>query len=138
MHVRAVYDAENITFLITCAKDITDYESGDKTWMNILLAADDGELERIPVCGQPKGSAKRSVRSKTRRGRRRAELCGWADIRVNGKYLTVQIPRSAVGMEGDFTLQFKVCDHVTGYADILNYYIEGDCARRTVQLYRFG
>lgn len=128
VHVRAVYDAENITFLITCAKDITDYESGDKTWMNILLAADEGSWNGYRYAVNRKvGEAVGSIEKLGEDGEGQ-ELCGWADIRVNGKYLTVQIPRSAVGMEGDFTLQFKVCDHVTGYTDILNYYIEGDCA----------
>ena len=39
VNVRAVYDAENLYFLITCAKDVTAYEAGDRTWMNLFLSA---------------------------------------------------------------------------------------------------
>ena len=49
-------------------------------------------------------------------------------IRVSGNHLIVQISLKALGVSDDFTLNFKVSDHVTDYADILSYYVDGDSA----------
>ena len=129
VNVRALYDAENLYFLITCAKDITAYEEGDKTWMNVLLSTggsgwngfdyvvnrtvtgDTAAVERLGADGEAQGSA------------------GTARIAVQGRYLAVSVPRAAVGLDKDkFSFSFKVADHVLGYTDIMNYYIQGDCA----------
>lgn len=130
VNVRAVYDAQNITLLITCAETITPYDKNDKTWMNIFLSVgtnggwngyqyvvnrtvegDTSKIEKLGADGEAESVA------------------GNAKIRVNGKYLVVQIPRASVGLDqSKFTLQFKVSDHVVGYTDILNYYVQGDSA----------
>ena len=129
VNVRAVYDDENVYFLITCAADITAREAEDKTWMNLFLSTgkggwngyqyvvnrtvtgDTAAIERLGADGEAQGAA------------------GTARIAVQGRYLAVAVPRAAVGLDTQkFTLYFKVSDHVVGYTDILNYYVQGDCA----------
>lgn len=129
VNVRAVYDAENLYFLITCAKEVTAYEAGDKTWMNLFLSAggsgwngfdyvvnrtvtgNTASVERLGTDGETSG------------------VTGTAQLQRKGSYLVISVPRKAVGMDKNkFSFSFKVADHVVGYADIMNYYIQGDCA----------
>ena len=54
---------------------------------------------------------------------------GTAQLYRKGRYLAVSVPRKAVGLDKNkFSFSFKVADHVVGYTDIMNYYIQGDCA----------
>ena len=56
-------------------------------------------------------------------------VTGTAQLYRNGRYLVISVPRKAVGMDKNkFSFSFKVADHVVGYTDIMNYYIQGDCA----------
>ena len=129
VNVRAVYDAENLYFLITCAKDVTAYEAGDKTWMNLFLSAggsgwngfdyvvnrtvtgNTASVERLGTDGETSGAT------------------GTAQLYRKGRYLVISVPRKAVGLDKNkFSFSFKVADHVVGYTDIMNYYIQGDCA----------
>ena len=131
VNTRVVYDENNITILITCAQDVTAYETGDKTWMNILIETEGGgekwngysyvvnrtvngdksEIERLGADGEGVAS------------------CGQAALRKDGKYLAVQIPRAALGLSKDgFAFKFKISDHVVDYTNILSYYVDGDAA----------
>ncbi|MFQ7078239.1 MAG: hypothetical protein ACLRSW_10060 [Christensenellaceae bacterium] len=55
VNTRVVYDEQSITFLVTCAEDITDY-GGDKTWMNNIsrrIRLVGNGLERLSVRRKP-------------------------------------------------------------------------------------
>lgn len=130
VNVRALYDDENISLLVTCEEEITPYEAGDKTWMNIFLSTGGGEgwngfdyvinrtvsgkegtIERLGTDGEGK------------------EIAGMARLFVAGRYLAVSFPRASVGLDKEeFTLRFKVSDYVVAYTDILSYYVQGDSA----------
>ena len=127
--IRAVYDAQNITFLIACAQNVTEHEPGDRTWMNLLLSTkDSGGWNGFEYVVNRQVADGVGLVEKLGEDGEGKEVCGQAELRRAGKYLLVQIPRAAIGAEGEFTLRFKVCDHVTGYTDILNYYVQGDSA----------
>ena len=132
VNTRVVYDEQSITFLVTCAKDITDYENGDKTWMNIFLdvsaSSETGWNGYQYVVNRTFENGRSTVQKLGADGEGTASA-GTAQIRKKGRYLVVQIPRAAVGAAADgFTLRFKVSDHVVEYKDILNYYVQGDAA----------
>ena len=79
--------------------------------VNRTVTGDTAAVERLGADGEAQGSA------------------GTARIAVQGRYLAVSVPRAAVGLDKDkFSFSFKVADHVLGYTDIMNYYIQGDCA----------
>lgn len=131
VNTRVVYDETNITILITCAQDVTAYEAGDKTWMNIFIDTDGG--------GETWNGYRYVVNRTVNGDRAEIEIlgangeavssCGQAALRKEGKYLVVQIPRAAIGLSNDgFALRFKVSDHVVNYTDILSYYVDGDAA----------
>ena len=129
---RVTYDADNVYFLVKCADNITPYESGDKTWMNILLEVDNlgnySSWENYQfVINRTVNGKKSSVENLKSDGS--SVKIGEADIAVNGKYLSVSVPRTVLGLtETDFCFRFKVADHVINYTDIMDYYVNGDSA----------
>jgi len=50
---------------------------------------------------------------------------GLAKISVQGKYMQLAIPRSAVGLQDGNTFYFKVADGVEHQEDIMDYYVTG-------------
>lgn len=46
----------------------------------------------------------------------------------NGKYMQFRIPRAALGIQGEFRINFKVADNVTQPENIESYYTSGDVA----------
>ena len=129
MNVRALYDAENLYFLITCAKDVTAYEDGDKTWMNVLLSTGGSGWNGFDyVINRTVAEGTAAVERLGADGEADGEV-GTAQLQRKGRYLVVSVPRKAVGLDKNkFSFSFKVADHVVGYTDIMNYYIQGDCA----------
>ena len=47
---------------------------------------------------------------------------------MQGNVFAVRIPLSALGVKGNFTVDFKVADGISDCSNIDNYYIDGDCA----------
>ena len=130
LNVRAVYDDEAVTFLVTCADDITPYEAGDKTWMNLFLSTEEegGWNGFQYVVNRTPGEGTSPIQRLGADGEG-GESVGTAKVRAEGRYMVVVVPRAALGLDKEkFTLAFKVSDHVVGYADILNYYVQGDSA----------
>ena len=129
---RVTYDADNVYFLVKCADNVTAYENGDKTWMNILLEVDGldnySSWENYQfVINRTVNGNKSSVENLKSDGS--SVKIGEADIAVNGKYLAVSVPRKVLGLtKTDFCFRFKVADHVVNYTDIMDYYVNGDSA----------
>lgn len=65
---------------------------------------------------------------------------GAVDYSVNGKYMTVKIPLSLLGVKGstELTLDLKVADNVTDPSDIMSYYTSGDSAPAGRLSYRYN
>lgn len=132
VQTRITCDDENLYFRIECADDITQYENGDKTWMNILLEVEGAkgsawENYQYVINRTVTGDVTYIERLKAD-GKSEIEAAG--ELYVSGKVLTVKVPRSAVGLSGQkkFTVNFKVADRVIKYDDIMDYYVNGDSA----------
>lgn len=127
--VKVAEDAENLYFYIQTKKDITSYEEGDSSYMNILIHTCDDLpsfedynfiLNRSIKGG--KGSVERS------KGGFDFEKVGESDFLIQGNVMTVRVPRSLLGLEANNDIYFKVADHVSNPGDIMDYYVSGDSA----------
>ena len=119
-----------LRFRITTAKDVTAWEAGDSTWMNVLVRTGDAEGRPFPfdfVIGRHPGRGRRtSVERITADGLRPV---GTARYAVRGREMTVTVPAALLGLQGPRTrFSFKVSDHLTRPFDRMDYYISGDSA----------
>ena len=141
-------DGENIYILVECAADISPYT--DPLWMNIYLDIDgrEGGWESFNYVINKTSPKSESIAVLERFTGNGYESEAVADIKysVQGRYLQVEIPKSALGIEGeDFTVNFSVTDNVhdeddqvksdnKNYVysrfsgDILDFYTSGDVA----------
>ena len=141
-------DGENIYILVECAEDISPYT--DPLWMNIYLDIDgrEGGWESFNYVINKTAPKSESIAVLERFTGNGYESEAVADVKysVQGRYLQVEIPKSALGIEGeDFTVNFSVTDNVhdeddqakegeTNYlysrfsGDILDFYTSGDVA----------
>ena len=140
LETRVVHDGTNLYFLVTTKEDVTAYESGDN-WMNILIKTEASTEDNsfagynFAVNRAPDGDKTTVERSA---GGWNWEKTGEAEISVSGKYLTVTVPLSALGLSSDnVKFSFKVADNVQkpGWYEaddpdheVLHYYITGDSA----------
>ena len=141
-------DDDNIYILVECAKDISPYT--DPLWMNIYLDVDGGEggwesFNYVINKTAPKSASVAVLERFTGNGYE-SEVVAEVKYSVQGRYLQVEIPKSALGIDGDeFTVNFAVTDNVhdeddqaktgeTDYVysrfsgDILDFYTSGDVA----------
>lgn len=139
-------DGENIWFLVECAEDITPYT--DKLWMNLYIdcdAANDGWNSFDFVVNKTAPTATTATLERFTDGYTSEKV---ADVtyQVNGRYMTVQIPKAALGITGEnYTINFAWTDNVhdvtdtgagegsekvysTFSGDILDFYTSGDVA----------
>ena len=141
-------DGENVYLLVECAEDISPYT--DPLWMNIYLDIDgrEGSWESFNYVINKTAPESEAVAVLERFTGNGYESEAVADVKysVQGRYLQVEIPKSALGIEGeDFTVNFSVTDNVhdvddqanegeTDYrysrfsGDILDFYTSGDVA----------
>ncbi len=141
--VKVVHDAENLYFYVRTADDITAYESGDESWMNILISAGSDFSGRNDFAGynylinRTPGEGVTSVeRSK---GGWSWESVGQGEYRVYGNVMLVSVPLEALGLTSDACyIQFKVADHVKNPGDIMSYYLYGDSAPIGRLSYAYG
>ncbi len=142
-------DAENLWFHVECAADITPYT--DKLWMNLYIDVETTEETAgwnsfDFVLNKTAPTDKTAVLEKFTDGYQ-SEKVADVEYAVNGRYMTVKIPKSALGISGDlYTVNFAWTDNVhdvvdTGTAaengdviyntfsgDILDFYTSGDVA----------
>ena len=122
-------DAENLYFYIKTKEDITSYEKGDATFMNVLIHTSD-ELPSFEdynfilnrTLENGKGSIEKSL------GGFSFEKVGESEVYIQGNVMTMKVPRSALGLDANSDMYFKVADHVTHPDDIMDYYVSGDVA----------
>lgn len=129
-------DKEYVYFHVECADNITPYT--DSLWMNLYIDSDQNNQgwETFEyVVNKSAASANTLVLEKFTNGYE-SEKVADVEYSVDGRYMTVKIPKSALGISGnDFTINFSWTDNVhdegdysTYSGDIMDFYISGDVA----------
>lgn len=131
--IQVTHDSDYFYFRVKTVNDITEYEAGDTSWMNIWLNVPNNTGATLNGYHYV---INRSVSNGTTqimrcKGAEEFESVGTGDVRVYGNVMIVRIPRKVINMTGDnYNIAFKVTDHVTDIEyDFLNMYsAAGDCA----------
>ena len=139
-------DGENLWFLVECAENITPYT--DKLWMNLYIDVDANNAGWNSfdfVVNKTAPTETTATLEKFTDGYT-SEKVADVEYRVDGRYMTVKIPKSALGIEGEtYTVNFAWTDNVhdvddkgtgegnaatytTFSGDILDFYTSGDVA----------
>ncbi len=134
---RVARDADTVWFFVECFDTITPYT--DSLWMNLYIDSDQeskGWETFDFVVNKSAASADTLVLERFTGNGYDTEKVADVKYRVDGKTMAVEIPKSALGLEGnDFTLNFAWTDNVhdegdyTKFSgDILDFYLSGDVA----------
>lgn len=129
--VKVAHDKKHVYFLVKTAAAITPYNGTDVNWMNILIKTKAGapafEGYQYIINRKPAKNQKTSIERSA--GGYVWKEAGQAKFVVKGNTMQVAVPLAALGMKaGHVSFEFKVADNVTGYSDIMDYYITGDSA----------
>ena len=132
-------DGDYVYFLVECAENITPYT--DSLWMNLYMDTNQqnqGWNTFEYVVGKTAGTADKLVLEKFTAENDYAKTEKVADVKykVDGRYMTVKIAKSDLGLSGDdYTINFSWTDNVhdegdyTKFSgDIMDFYISGDVA----------
>ncbi|MBO5511867.1 MAG: hypothetical protein J6B24_09055, partial [Clostridia bacterium] len=131
-------DANYLYFLVECADNIT--ASTDALWMNLYLDVDQSKQGWNTfdfVIGKSGTTATTMILEKFTADNDYAKTEKVADVeyKVDGRYMTVKITKSDLGLADGFTVNFAWTDNVhdegdyTKFSgDILDFYISGDVA----------
>ncbi len=134
---RIARDGETVWFYVECNEAITPYT--DKLWMNLLLDTDPenkGWETFDYVVNKSAASADTLVLERFTGDGYASEKIADVKYRVDGRYMVVEIPKTALGLDGnDYTVNFAWTDNVhdegnyeTFSGDIMDFYISGDVA----------
>ncbi len=129
-------DDEYVYFHVECADNITSYT--DSLWMNLYIDSDQNNQgwETFDyVINKSPASEKTLVLERFTEGYA-SEKVADVEYSVDGRYMTVKVPKSAIGVSGDdYTINFSWTDNVhdegdysTYSGDIMDFYISGDVA----------
>ncbi len=132
-------DDEYVYFHVECAENITAYT--DSLWMNLYIdVTGDGALDGWNsfdyVVNKTAPTATTAVLEKFTGDGYASEKVADVEYKVDGRYMTVKIAKTALGLSGDdYTINFSWTDNVhdegdyTKFSgDILDFYISGDVA----------
>ena len=128
--IRVAHDAEYVYFRIECAEKITTPEAGVRNWMNLLIevdgvTGDNWNGYQFAVNRTVSGDVTHVERLQADGS---SSAVASAALRRSGRTLTVKIARRDIMATGTAVLRFKVADSVADTADIMDYYVHGDCA----------
>ena len=134
---RVARDADTVWFFVECNEAITPYT--DSLWMNLYIDSDQSAKgwETFDfVVNKSAASADTLVLERFTGDGYDTEKVADVKYKVDGKTMMVEIPKSALGLEGnDYTLNFAWTDNVhdegdyTKFSgDILDFYLSGDVA----------
>ena len=136
---RVARDSEFVWFYVECNENITPYT--DSLWMNLYIDSDranQGWNTFDFVLNKTAASEKTLVLEKFTAENDYSKTEKVADVEyvLDGKTMTVKIPKSALGLSGDdYTINFAWTDNVhdegdyTKFSgDILDFYVSGDVA----------
>lgn len=123
--VSVTRDSDYIYFLIECQKDITG--KGSAGFMNLFIGT--GQLKNkgwegyeYVINRKISGNVSEITKLNSDFSGKKA---GQAQIDVQGKYMQIAVPRSAVGLNNSNEFYFKVADNITNPSDIMDYYVSG-------------
>lgn len=128
--IKVARDDNYMYFRVTTVDNITEYESGDTGWMNILLKTDNGVASwngynyviNRSVSGNTTKIMKASADGKS------LTECGNGEVYVYGKTMIVKVALNVLGLSStNYHIEFKVTDNVSGY-DYASLYNSGDSA----------
>ncbi len=130
--VRIAEDDDSIYFLVQCKDDIqVDLEGGN--WMNILISVNGSSDAgwngyNFIVNRSPEENGLTTVEKLTAAGSTGVsyQSSGPAYVTVNGRYMQYRIPKTSLGISGEYRIDFKVLDNVSDLADLSTYYTTGD------------
>jgi hypothetical protein len=126
-------DDSNIYFFVECANEIT--EPAESGWMTLFIDTDrvksngwegyDFVVNRTaPKDG--KTAIERYVRTIDPKSFTWEKVAD-AEIAVNGKTLTLSVPRTALGVLPPLCFEFKWSDNMQSH-DVMDFYVNGDTA----------
>lgn len=130
--VRVAEDDNYIYFLVQCKDNIqVDLEGGN--WMNILISVNGSSDAgwngyNFIVNRSPEENGLTTVEKLTAAGSTGVsyQSSGSAYVTVNGRYMQYRIPKTSLGISGEYRIDFKVLDNVSDLADLSTYYTTGD------------
>ncbi|RXZ61555.1 hypothetical protein ESZ91_03955 [Candidatus Borkfalkia ceftriaxoniphila] len=139
--VSVLRDSQNIYFRVETADDITAYQNGDESWMNLLIRTQNGGNlyygYDYVINTQPKADGTTNILKAGKNNSLKNN--GTAKYAVDKNVLMLQIPLKNLGLSAtNYEIQFKVTDNVGGYEDYLNLYDTGDSAPIGRLNYTFG
>ena len=134
---RVARDAETVWFFVECNENITPYT--DSLWMNLYIDSDQenkGWETFDYVVNKSAASADTLVLERFTGNGFETEKVADVKYKVDGKYMMVEIPKSALSLAGnDYTVNFAWTDNVHDEGDyskfsgnILDFYLSGDVA----------
>lgn len=134
---RVARDGEYVWFYVECNEDITPYT--DSLWMTLYIDSDQenkGWETFDYVVNKSAASADTLVLEQFTGDGYTTEKVADVAYKVDGQYMMVQIPKTALGLSGnDYTINFAWTDNVhdegdytTFSGDILDFYLSGDVA----------
>ena len=127
---KTAFDSENIYFMVESAEPLTSEE--DKNWMQLYIDTDFGGLSpewagfeyRISSYSSENGTAELGKYSENEAFEKIADI----SYSVKENILQLEIPRKALGLTDErVKFNFKWTDN-TDDNDVMNLYIDGDCA----------
>ena len=134
---RVARDADTVWFYVECNENITPYT--DSLWMNLYIDSDQtakGWETFDFIVNKSPASAETLVLEKFTGNGYETEKVADVKYKLDGKTMAVEIPKSALGLEGnDYTVNFAWTDNVhdegdytTFSGDIMDFYLSGDVA----------
>lgn len=122
-------DADNLYFMVECNADISPYT--DEKWMRLFIdiGSTDYSWEGFEFVLNKTSPSKTEATLERFKGSWDTETVGKVEYSVQGKFLTVKIPKAMLGIDSDtFTVNFKWNDNMQKDGDILDFYVNGDTA----------
>ena len=130
VETRVGNDGYNLYIAITCKGNLTEYQSGDESYMNVYLAmggANSWEGYNY-VVGRLQGGNAASLEKFTGEGSK-TESAGVVKVSMSKNTVLYTIPFSALGVtEGGSVIGIKATDNIAEFGNIDDFYISGDCA----------
>ena len=125
--IRVTENETHLFFYIKTDDVIAPREEDDTGWMNIFIGV--GELELNGWCGYEYVINRGASNGRTTVDKLNpdftGETVGEGVYFMSGNILQVKIPKTALGIEGDADIYFKVADGIEHPEDITDYYVSG-------------
>jgi hypothetical protein len=128
--LKIVNDQKNLYILVQTSKPITAHNGSDLNWMNVFI----GTTKQSPHFGGfnyliNRHPGKQTTSLERAQGGDQWKAAGKISYAIVNNIMQISIPLKAIGQKaGNIALTLKVADHVTDYANIMDYYVSGDSA----------